>query len=144
MVLLSITVNAQNFWKTLIENNSFNQVAIAMAEKSFETATAHDNAAENTMWMAEYLEEEQEAAMQLENWMTDNIHFNAFFAIEEKENALQLENWMTDAAFFCFFSGLMNTETEQPLEVEDWMLEENFFTAARYFENEQDKTMAVE
>jgi len=33
-VLISFTVNAQDFWKKLLENSSFNEIALAMVEKT--------------------------------------------------------------------------------------------------------------
>ena len=43
-VLISITVSAQEFWKKLLINSSFNEIAIAMVETDAEKSTTKNSA----------------------------------------------------------------------------------------------------
>ncbi|MCG6190525.1 hypothetical protein [Maribellus maritimus] len=99
--LLSITVNAQVFWKAVLHNNSLNQIAMAMIETETGKANIKAENSSLTPMFAEFAAKETENSLELEDWMTN-------------ENAFNLKLWS------------MNAEAEAVLELEDWMLEDRF------------------
>lgn len=122
LVLISLTLNAQDFWKTLMENNSFNVIALAMVDNTVEASPASTDA--NVF--AKYMEEEIEETLDVEEWMTNETLFDAYsmyFEIETEE-ALELEDWMTKATNFSNSTFQIINETENELELEDWMISE--------------------
>lgn len=116
-VLISFTVAAQDFWKTLLTNSSFNQIALAMVESS---KKSHAKASDTEANKATYIyENEYDAKLAVEDWMTNNAYFKpiVFQKIEnETENELQVEDWMTNENLFATAH-----ETETPLKLEKWM-----------------------
>ena len=114
-VLISFTVAAQDFWKTVLTNSSFNQIALAMVETSKTSdvpATASKTNKVNYIYENDY-----DDKLDIEDWMTNNEYFtSASFLPVEKENDLQLEDWMLDENLFA-----VTIETESPLTLESWM-----------------------
>jgi hypothetical protein len=112
-VLISFTVTAQDFWKAVLANSSFNEIALAMAETSKKsTAAPVSGKSANYIYENEY-----DGKLALEYWMTDNSNFEATSVPKvEKESELQVEDWMLDESFFS-----AATETDDELKVEDWM-----------------------
>ncbi|HKI89848.1 MAG TPA: hypothetical protein VKA38_12535 [Draconibacterium sp.] len=147
LVLISFTVNAQGFWKALLENNSFNEIAMFMVETRNEAnanATAKSTDA-NTF--AAYMETETEETLELEDWMTnDNYFMPATISMEEEtESPMELKSWMTSDSYFGSFSNMFEVETEQPLELESWMTNENYFSSSTVkFENETECPLNLE
>lgn len=124
LVLISITVNAQDYWKSLLENYNFNESALAMVDNST-VANAVEND-ENVF--VSLLEEETEEPLELQSWMTDESYFITVFSIKEEiENPLELEDWMTNEALFSTNSIYLEVETEGALELEHWMTDESYF-----------------
>lgn len=121
-ILISFTVSAQDFWKRLLTNSSFNEIAIAMVEtsgKTEATALPAKNSTETFLF-----QNETEPALQLEVWMTNSNYFNnvTFQTEEATENPLEMENWMLDENYF---NPIQNAE--RALELEDWMTAEKFW-----------------
>jgi len=114
-VLISFTVAAQDFWKTLLTNSSFNQIALAMVETSKKAKTP---AAASKTNSANYIyENDYDDKLVVENWMTDNKYFNNFVIQPvEKESSLKVEDWMLNEKLF-----KVENETESPLTLEKWM-----------------------
>jgi len=113
-VLISYTVSAQEFWKKLLTNSSFNEIAIAMTKT--ETASSATTGKMNSTRF--YLEKATEPAMELESWMTNESTFSIFNNnIEnEIEIPMAIENWMLDDTNF------ENIDIqEESLELESWM-----------------------
>ena len=114
-VLISFTVAAQDFWKTVLTNSSFNQIALAMAEtpkKSEATTPASKNTRANYSFENAYDEE-----LVVEDWMTDNKYFSPIFELQvEEESDLKVEDWMMNANLF-----VDADETDSPLVLENWM-----------------------
>ncbi len=112
-VLISFTVSAQDFWKRLIENSSFNDIAMAMVETPSETKliTAPTESLE-----AMYFEIEPE--MSLEAWMTDYSKFDVstFNYTEALDAELNVEEWMLDEDLF-----QLENAVDASLELEEWM-----------------------
>jgi hypothetical protein len=115
LVLVSFTVGATGSWKELLADNSFGEIAKVMIEHSSETGSY------NT---ANFLFEESESPLELEEWMTGNEYFTTFSIQFENasEKALEIEGWMIDNSTFDF-----NTTQEDPLQIEPWMLDNNFW-----------------
>lgn len=118
-VLISFTVTAQDFWKTVLTNSSFNQIALAMVETSKKTAVPEKTTGSGASNY--YYESENDAELVVEDWMTGNDYFKptAFIPVE-KENDLQIEEWMLNENLFS-----VETETEANLKVENWMISNN-------------------
>lgn len=128
LVLLSITVNAQVFWKTVLENNSLNHIAMAMIETKAEASAAAVKAESslNAALLAEFSTVEAENPLELEEWMTNSNNFDAMAIEAERDNTLELESWMTNENVFNTKTLILETEAETTLELEGWMLENNF------------------
>jgi len=114
-VLISFTVSAQDFWKKLLENSSFNEIALAMVETSKETA---DSKSATINFNSELLEAEFEPTLEMEDWMNNENIFgvSSFEIADEVENNLTLQDWMLDENLF-----QMEQKEEMPLELEAWM-----------------------
>jgi hypothetical protein len=126
LVLISITVNAQDFWRSLFENSSFNTIAIAMADNNPKAANNETNASTT----ADFTTFEAEEAMELESWMTDDSNFGTTFTFEnEAEAPLVLEDWMTsDNSFDVNIFDMV--EAEESLELESWMTDDSNFESS--------------
>lgn len=124
LVLISITVDAQDFWKSIYENNGIKEIALAMVDVKTETTSELHDA--NSF--SAFLEVESEEALEIENWMMNENNFGTFISIEEEiESPLEVENWMTDENSFNPSNFELIQETDNQLEIEDWMLNENLF-----------------
>jgi hypothetical protein len=121
-VLISFTVRAQEFWKKLLTNSSFNEIAIAMVENSEMDKKPAESKTESNFDM----EEEKEENLSLENWMTNDFIFGIsdFQIEEESEISLELEEWMIDNNFFS-----NNLKVEQELTLESWMISEELWNS---------------
>lgn len=114
-VLISFTVTAQDFWKAVLANSSFNEIALAMAETS-KKSTAPAPVTENNS--ANYIyENEYDGKLALEYWMTDNNYFEVISIPKvERDIILQVEDWMLDENLYS-----VAQETDDELKVENWM-----------------------
>lgn len=94
-VLISFTVTAQDFWKKLIANSSFNEIALAMVETSREIVGL-ESTTENFKLIE--VENEVEPALELEEWMSDERNFGVsdFQIIDETKDDLDIETWRLD------------------------------------------------
>jgi hypothetical protein len=117
-VLISFTVSAQDFWKKLLENSSFNEIAMAMVETSGDNT---DSESTNSTFNYALLEIESEPTLELEDWMNDESFFSSttFSFVEESDVELELEDWMIDESVFS-----VEQNQELPLELEAWMTSE--------------------
>ena len=114
-VLISFTVTAQDFWKAVLANSSFNEIAMAMAEtskKSKAPAPVTENNSVNYIFENEY-----DGKLALEYWMTDNNNFEATpIPKVERDVTIEVEDWMLDENLYSAAQ-----ETDDELKVEDWM-----------------------
>lgn len=117
-VLISFTVNAQDFWKKLLENSSFNEIALAMVEKANDSSLSDS---ESDSFLLLYLADDYEPALEIESWMNDDRYFGvqSFEHSEEIENELELKGWMLSDNLF-----QVEVIEEKPLELEFWMTTE--------------------
>ena len=127
VILLSFSVNAQSFWKTILENNSFNEIAMVMVDSKSESAFSGGSS--NHSNFADFMVNESEESLELESWMTDDSYFdsNTFYMEKETDDALELESWMTEEAYFEADAFEVEEEMDNNLELEDWMLDYNLF-----------------
>ena len=125
LVVISITVNAQDFWKRVYENNGFKEVAMVMTEVNTET-TSETN---DTETFSAFLEVESEEALEVENWMTnENTFTTANFYAVEAESPLNVETWMTNDNYFHNSTFQFIEASDDELEIEDWMLNDDLFS----------------
>ncbi len=127
LVLISFTVNAQGFWKTLLKNNSLNEIAMFMVESNHENSST---LSKDTNTDAVIEENETEESLSLEEWMTSSDYFQLTnLQMEEAtESRLALEPWMTSNIYFTYGANIITKEMEQPLELEKWMTDANYFS----------------
>jgi len=121
LVLISFTVNAQDFWKMVITNSSFNEIALALADTREKPKTQVVN---TETWVEKMMVvEEAEEDLRVETWMKEPANFESqqFLAAPETENRLQVEAWMLDETHF----GDVNNE--EPLRIEEWMLNDQLW-----------------
>ena len=114
-VLISLTVSGQDFWKKLLANSSFNEIALAMVETPKSTEKT-DLTTENFNFTL--LETENDPTLELESWMLDENNFNSrvFEFTQESDNELEIEEWMLNDDLF-----QVKEEGETSLESEAWM-----------------------
>ena len=128
LVLISLNVNAQYYWKSLPENYNFNENDLALLDNTVETTERAD-----VNVFASFLEQESEETLELEDWMINEALFNgnSIDAKVETEEALELETWMSDENYFESSVYQVMEETETELKIEGWMLNENSFEGAK-------------
>ncbi len=85
--------------------------------------------AEGTEFIFSNDENSTESALDVENWMVNEIYWNNFDAVyfidQVSEENLELENWMTDeTAWQNKEAESFKIEIETGLELESWMLNE--------------------
>ena len=114
-VLISFTVAAQDFWKTVLTNSSFNQIALAMVETS-KKSDVPASSSKNTRGSYFY-ENDYDSRLIVEDWMTENIFFNPTPVPQvEAESDLKVEDWMLNESLFT------SADVEEtPLALESWM-----------------------
>ncbi|HPF52343.1 MAG TPA: hypothetical protein PK335_12245 [Draconibacterium sp.] len=125
LVLLSFTVNAQEFWKSVLKNNSFTQIAMAMSN---ETSGPSHHEVYNTSSMAlfsEMFRTEAEPALTLDDWMMDDARFTGVSGMfqPEAETSLELEDWMMNERNFGVRTFIILEEQEAALQLENWMVD---------------------
>jgi len=121
LVLISFTVTAQDFWKMVITNSSFNQIALALADTREKPKAREVN---TETWVEKInVKEEAEEALRVENWMKEPASFESqqIQVAPETENSLQVEAWMLDETHFG------DSNNEEPLRTEEWMLNDKLW-----------------
>jgi hypothetical protein len=132
LVLISLTVSANGFWKQLLTNNTFGKMAVLMVDQENENkellafvspATIEHTAEINRPVSAFYIEPAQEKSLEIENWMTDETYFGSTILSYqvEREEPLEIESWMIDNNKF----NKPAADNEPALKIEAWMLDEN-------------------
>ncbi len=121
-VLLSLTVSAQGFWKQLLSNSSFKDIALALVETpAAQSKTTKTEYVVGTTYFDKYFVESEEI-LKLEEWMLNKTEVNAeyVFYVDSPEASLEIEDWMIDEHNFSFSS-----EEEGQLELESWMVDDS-------------------
>lgn len=121
-VLISFTVSAQDFWKKLITNSSFNEIAMAMIETADDSEFPAKTNEYNTGNF--YFDAVNEPSMELETWMTSGYYFYgiSYYSGIEAEVPLSLEPWMLNESNF-----EVENEVDNSLELEEWMISNEFW-----------------
>ncbi len=153
LVLISFTVSAQDFWKSILKNVTLNEMAVIMVASNNVSNSVSENKTTDINAFAPYLTAEKEEELSLEDWMTNEKLFaipatkdetnlsdetiNTFAMItsaQVKEEKLEPESWMMDNSKFDVKnsnSALTNytiTENEeQELGIEAWMVNESYW-----------------
>jgi hypothetical protein len=133
LVIISITVNAQDLWKSILEKYNFNDIELAMVDNNSKALLAETDANGFEFLIIPEIEE----SLKMEKWMADDSYFTTSFSMEkENENPLELEDWMTNKAMFNSNSIYLEVETEEALELEYWMKDSRNFevTTLRFIE----------
>jgi hypothetical protein len=127
LVLLSFTVGAQGYWKKLLTNKSFNEIATALVENTMEAnipAESGSNDATDSFINMFYLNNIVESDLELEDWMISNTYFGtAGLFFDASESNLILEAWMVEGFFF-----QNNSQPDESVELEAWMTKGEFWT----------------
>lgn len=146
LALISLAVNAQDLWNQFSNNSSYGKIALMMNNQAsetkktdavFEAIDAEIAIKLNHSAATFTFEAEQENALQLEAWMTDEALFtsNLDFNAVDTEAELMIENWMTDAKNFSNAMISESVEVEKPLEIEPWMTIDEYFNAVETITN---------
>lgn len=146
LALISLAVNAQDLWNQFSNNSSYGKTALMMNNQDSETKTTDAVFAAIDAEIAIQLNHstatfdfktEQENALQLEAWMTDEALFTSSldFNAVDTEAELTIENWMTDAKNFSNAMISESVEIEKPLEIEPWMAVEEYFNSVETLTN---------
>jgi len=124
LVLVSLTVNAQEFWDNVLKNNSFTHIAMVMTNENSDASHFETDLSGSAATFSELFIPEAEPALELENWMTDDALFTGWMGMlePEAEPALQLEGWMTDANSFGIKTITVEQENDAALQLESWMV----------------------
>lgn len=142
LVIISLTVNAQDLWKSILEKYNFNDIELAMVDNNSKALLEETN----TNGFDFLIIPEIEESLKLEKWMADESYFTASFSMEkENENPLELEDWMTNKAMFNASSIYFEVETEKALELENWMKDSrNFEITTLLFIEETSTELKIE
>lgn len=122
LVLISLTVTAQDFWRMVITNSSFNEIALAMTNTHEKNEYQPVN---SETWSEKLMPVEEETELPVENWMKETPSNDAFqlSTIQVTEDKLEIEDWMMDEKHF-----KTTIESEMPLIIEPWMYNGRFWT----------------
>ena len=116
LVLISFSVSAQSFWKSIIENEIFNEIALAMVENKSKPQAKSIGISEiiELKSFVAYFEIETEKTLELEEWMINETLFdaqqnsfekniiskNTFIFREVEDPELKLEYWMFNPKYW--------------------------------------------
>lgn len=120
-VLISFTVSGQDFWKALLTNRSFNEIALAMSDNNKKPA---NQAKTNSAIPVEYiLETAHEPALPLEYWMTSESRFEFDSNSESgKAAGFDVKDWVKTAPQLA-----LQKTSDEKLQVEDWMISDEIW-----------------
>jgi len=125
LVLLSFTVNAQEFWKSVLKNNSFTQIAMAMTNEKSGPSHHEAYTTSNMALVSEILRTETDPALNLDEWMMNDAGFTGVTGMvqPETEATLELEDWMMNESSFGIRTFVIIEEKEAALQLENWMVD---------------------
>lgn len=94
LVLVSFTLNAQVFWKVLLENNSFNDIAIFLVDTGSQVNAQEDSTIDSNDANTFLAYMQTEKKLQPEGGITseDNLSSNTFTFENKTELPLNLNN----------------------------------------------------
>lgn len=127
-VLISFTVSAQDFWRSLLKNEILGEMAMVRVDSKDATRTTNAKANNTGVNLfTTLLAVEADAELELEAWMVNENTFNATEHLEQAtEEQLNIEEWMkNEANFEVVFN--FETEDEKTLGIEEWMVNDSIF-----------------
>ena len=137
VILLSFSVNAQSFWKTILENNSFNEIAMVMVDSKSESAFSGGSS--NHSNFADFMVNESEESLELESWMTDDSYFDSNTFYMEKETLTDIaKRWNKSRQYITSIFNrecapkpmmLANIRLYDPIEADAWLESQNVSVA---------------
>lgn len=130
LVLISLTVSANGFWKQILVNNAYGKMAALIMNQTNEPASPLFAQPTSEMPSNAYLfETDKEAELPVENWMTTNRYFTTNALIDQvtPEKSLEIESWMIDNPYFSNPA----VETEPALQIETWMTSKTLWKASK-------------
>ena len=98
--------------------------ALLVASFSQASETSHNNKSNPTSM--NLIEQVSDNSMALENWMTDEAHFNMELEVV-KDRPMEIEAWMTNDKLFDSALAALEPASDSEMEIESWMLEESNF-----------------
>lgn len=113
-ILISFTVSAQEFWKKLLTNSSFNEIAIAMVETSDVKSSKETSKTIDADWKR--FDMAFDPALELEGWMSSEEHFGVNVLHYESELDVPLYG-LTELPDLNY-----SADASEPLELEAWMV----------------------
>ncbi len=113
-IVISFTVSAQEFWKKLLTNSSFNEIAIAVVEPGKGKTAMENSKSFEADW--KLFDMAFDPVLELEGWMSDEKHFG----VEALHHEETLKAPYSDGNGFFNFN--FRTDPSEPLELEAWML----------------------
>jgi hypothetical protein len=122
LVLISLTVSANGFWKQILVNNAYGKMAVLMVKQTNNPASPLLNqpsaGISSNAWLFETTKERE---LPVESWMTSNKYFSSSTRSEQlsPENTLEIESWMPDNPYFS--NSTAEAENEPALPIENWM-----------------------
>src|SRR5690554_2093284 len=145
LLIIGATANAKEKVKLPIFN-SLNAAELSITDKEEEN-TIDEWMINNTLFTPATInavETDQEAILELGNWMLDASHFSYNFNFKvEKEEDLALSDWMTNENFFSSATTILS-DKEEELVLENWISDFATSTIANAVEIEVDKEQAIE
>lgn len=128
LVLISLTVSANGFWKQILVNNAYGKMAVLMMDQTATPAYPLFAQPAGEISSNDYLfETAKDAELPVESWMTSNKYFNPNAASEQaaNEKSLEIESWMLDNRYFS--NPTVETENEPALQIENWMTDQTIW-----------------
>jgi hypothetical protein len=122
IILICLTVSAQDLWEGLISNDHIKTISLALTEnpKEKEKTTSDKNISSTNYFVT--FEESIEESLELETWMISETFFPSIMIFEEEEE--EEEEEMKDSIEL---ENLIKTDAEQKLEFEKWMTDGNIW-----------------
>ena len=127
IVLISFTVNAQDFWRSILENETLNEIAGTMVDGRSSFKSGVHGSATNVNGYKVHMLNEKEESLKLEDWMKDEHRFETLKVNSNTD--LNTKNYAKTASYFT------TPEPEQKLELEPWMMDENNFNTGEKIVN---------
>lgn len=122
LVLISLTVSANGFWRQIFVNNAYGKMAVLMINEANAPASPLFNQpTAGSLSNASLFETAKEAELPIEKWMTDNKYFRSDVFNDQisPEKSLEIESWMLDNPYFSKTEP--QPEMEPALQIESWM-----------------------
>lgn len=122
LVLISLTVSANGFWKQILVNNAYGKMAVLMVDQNNTDIMQLTNQPSSEISANSfYIEPASDKDLPIESWMTSDITFRSRTISDQlsSEKSLEVESWMLDNPYFS--KPVATIDSEPALEIENWM-----------------------